>query len=173
MSHHANQSALAQTAADQGPFKAWHFWTIMGALFAVVFIVNGLFVYFALTSWTGVEEQQAYERGLAYNEALARAEHQKALGWTADVTVDRLAGEDRVRLSLTGPGAAALTGARVEGTLRRPTQAELDRTVTLEEAGPGVYQTLVDLPARGVWDLRLHVHQGEDTLELRERIILP
>ncbi len=157
---------------DQGPFKAWHFWTIMAVMFGIVMLVNGIFVFYALSSWTGVVEDKAYERGLAYNEAIDRAERQKALGWTSTLEMDTLDGQDRINVTLVNADGAPLLGADVEVVLRRPTQADLDRAVTLNAGDPGLYQALLDVPARGLWELRIHVRQGEDSLEIRERTIL-
>ena len=50
----------------------WIPWAIV-ACFAVVFAVNGGFVYFALSSWPGLTVDHAYSDGLAYNTVIDEA----------------------------------------------------------------------------------------------------
>jgi len=41
--------------------------------FLVLFIVDGIFVYLATSTHTGVVTENAYEKGLRYNEVIERA----------------------------------------------------------------------------------------------------
>ena len=66
------------------------------AFFGVVFAVNGVFFWFASDSWTGLSTEDAYRKGIAFNDQLARADAQKRLGWTAETDY-----------ASAGPGAAA------------------------------------------------------------------
>ncbi len=161
----------AETGGTEGPFKAWHFWAIMGALFAVVFAVNAVFVVAALSSWTGVVEDDAYARGLAYNSQLAQVEDQKALGWTAGLEGSGPASDAQIALRLTDAGDMPLSGAQITVAVRRPTQATLDRTVVLTEGEAGLYGARLELPARGLWELRATIERDGETLDVWKRTV--
>src|SRR5688572_2876208 len=69
------------------------------AFFGVIFAVNGVFLYMALSTHTGLVAQEPYRKGLHYNDRIAAAERQQALGWTSDL---RLAPESgALTLALT------------------------------------------------------------------------
>ena len=70
---------LAETnlTAEQGTFelKGWHVLLILMAFFGVMFSVNGVFLYHAITSFPGEDVKKSYVQGLNYNDTLAvRAE---------------------------------------------------------------------------------------------------
>ena len=67
--------------------RPWTGRTVLTALlitFGIVFAVNGVFVYFAVSTWPGLSQSDAYEKGLRYNEviraALAQPEAQRRYG---------------------------------------------------------------------------------------------
>ena len=49
------------------------------AFFAVIALLDGIFVYTAISTQTGVVTEQPYEKGLAYNEVLEKAKTQPEL----------------------------------------------------------------------------------------------
>lgn len=123
--------------------------------FAAVMAVNAVFVYFAASTFTGLEAPKAYRSGIAYNESLAAAAAQARLGWTPALRVDAEAPETAVALTLTDDGGRPLQGLVVNATWRRPTQAADDQAMALSPEGPGRYAGRIALPARGQWDLIL------------------
>ena len=50
----------------------WIPWLFVGFL-VVVAAVNGVMIWYALSSWTGLAANQAYDNGLTYNQNLAAA----------------------------------------------------------------------------------------------------
>lgn len=141
----------------KGPLTGRHvlYWFL--GFFAVVFIANGIFLYFAGTTWTGLETQDAYRKGLDYNRQLEAARAQKALGWSVDLSFD--AGEGAThRLSasfLTAEGEPVY-GLSVRATLRRPVTVGMDQEISLESMGGGRYSGVVELPQPGLWDIEIH-----------------
>ena len=69
----------------------WIPWLFVG-LFLLVFAVNGVMIWYALSSWTGLAANEAYDQGLTYNRNLAAAARQAQLGWRPQLTV-RTAGD--------------------------------------------------------------------------------
>ena len=75
------RNALPLTGVPEATRRSrWIPWTFVGG-FGVVVVANVFLILFALNSWTGLETDQAYQRGLAYNHTLDAATAQAARGW--------------------------------------------------------------------------------------------
>lgn len=154
-------------AADFDPKRSnWIPWAFVGA-FVVIIAVNLVLVYAALSTFTGVTTGRSYDRGRTYNQVLAEAARQDALGWATQVTLDgkvlTVTAADREGLPL---------GGRVEGVLLRPLEgAEL--RLDFAAAGPGRFIAFAELPASGQWDARLTLtgERGE-RLDIRQRLFV-
>lgn len=153
-----------------GRFGHWIPWVFVG-LFLLVLAANGTMIVIAVSTFTGLETTQAYEKGLAYNNRLAAAAEQDKLGWTA-AFVAAPKGEKRValELELTDRLGNAITSADVEAALVRPVQEGYDLAVRLDDQGNGRYAAEVDLPLPGQWDIRLTAIARDKTYRLAERI---
>ncbi len=57
------------------------------SFFAVVFAANGVILYEALATRTGIVAEEPYIKGLKYNQRIDAEAQQAALGWTLDVAV--------------------------------------------------------------------------------------
>lgn len=117
------------------------------SFFAVIFIANFAFVYFALTSWTGLSTENAYEKGVRYNEVIDEAEAQKKLGWRSQVTL----GGGNLVVRLSDKTGKSLTGLSVRVNLIRPVEEGHDFTLTLTETNAGNYQAPVKFTRLGRW----------------------
>ncbi|HWX48929.1 MAG TPA: FixH family protein [Roseomonas sp.] len=62
-------------------------WAFLGGM-ALVLAVNGALVWVALSAFTGAAVEPAQDRGPAYDEVLAEAARQEAMGWHAAVALD-------------------------------------------------------------------------------------
>lgn len=161
--------------AGENPSSRKPLWILIAA-FSTALIANGFLVYFALGTWTGLETEQHYVKGLAYNDNLAGAERQQALGWSPRLTTeftsaDGLSGVFRVRFN-DGSGAA-VNGLDVRVAASRPTHDGYDRTFTATPAGGGVYEGDFSLPLKGQWDFRILAWRGDDHFQHVERIETP
>lgn len=154
------------------PTGSWIPWAFVG-LFLVVFAVNGIMVFFAFSSWTGLATEDAYEKGLAYNEQIAAAEAQQSLGWQAELSFAPTgAREGRITLKLLGKQGAPLQGAAVSAIWQRPTHEGQDVELALSDHGNGRYRGDVALPLAGQWDLRLRIEHDRGTYRLDRRIMV-
>jgi nitrogen fixation protein FixH len=138
--------------------------------FGVMLIVNGLFVYFALSTFAG-NDVDPYRRGLHYNETLAVAERQAEKGWQSSVKYDAKTKE--LALSLRNNSGEVLQGLRFVATVSRPATASEDRNIALEERGNGVYVANVDLTP-GQWVVFAATTDigvgGAPTFQLKQRL---
>lgn len=133
-----------------------HVLIMLLGFFGVVLAVNGIMLYVAASSFTGIETENAYVKGLAYNETLNAAEAQKALGWTVELDQRSLDGGLReVTAVFRDQSGRPLDGLAVTAELRRPVHEDMDRTLALMPLGGGRYGAEVELPLLGQWDARL------------------
>lgn len=144
----------------------WIPWVFVGGM-ATVVLVNLVLIYAALSTFTGVTTGRSYDRGRSYNQVLAEAARQDALGWSARVTL-----EGGVLSVVTTDREGLPVGGRVQGVLHRPLEgAEIP--LDFAAAGPGRFIALAEPPASGQWEARLTVFGArEERFEIRQRLIL-
>lgn len=143
--------------------------------FAVIFAVNGVFVYFAITTNPGVVEKHTYEKGLKYNQRIKIVEKQVALGWKVkvDFKVSHSAAMPRVlEVVMVDAEGLALEGASVEAVLSRPLEAGSGVRVVCIEKAVGIYQATVTLSTLGQWEVDVMIKKGQDGFLLNKRIVL-
>jgi nitrogen fixation protein FixH len=132
------------------------------AFFGVVVLVNGTFVILSLSSWTGVETEAAYQRGLDYNRTISAAEEQRARGWRAGLDVSsRANGGTSVALSLVDGAGRPVDVVKVDVLLRRPTNDREDRQLAMEPDGSGRYVINLDPSDAGRWKVRVDVRLAD------------
>lgn len=162
----AQHKSAPKPAAPGG----WIPWVFVG-LFLLVLAVNVTMIAIAISTFTGLETTNAYQKGLAYNDRLTAAAEQESLGWKAALTVTP-AESSRVslELSLSDRLGSPITSAHVEATLLRPVQEGHDLTIPLEERQNGRYAAEVDLPLAGQWDVQLKANARDQTYRIAKRI---
>lgn len=143
---------------------------LMGLIvfFAVMFVANGLLVYYAVGTFSGGDRPDPYRSGLNYNETIAEAERQTAQGWQTEVAYDAVAAQ--LTLRFVDKTLVPVSGLKLEGTLTRPATNREDRTVSFEEVAQGVYVSDVGL-APGSWVLSVvsATHEGGEPLHRLKR----
>jgi nitrogen fixation protein FixH len=125
------------------------------AAFAVVIAVNGIMIWFAIGSFSGLYTQGAREQGLHYNAVVAEQKARDALGWNVDASWNDRA--HRLEVALRHADGSALSGASVDVALVRPAEKREPFAVAMRETADGRYAGEVALPARGNWDLEIEV----------------
>ncbi|MEZ5852273.1 MAG: FixH family protein [Hyphomicrobiaceae bacterium] len=159
--------------AERGTITGWHVLLGVIAFFAVVFAVNGYFMYAALSSYTGVVSKEPYRKGLAYNERIAEDERQHELGWTTHFDI----GAGHVlTLRLADRSAQALRGLAVTGKIGRPSTNKFDAKLAFVEIAPGTYEARPQGLSDGAWFADVEVRARADALDpvyrLRRRLWL-
>lgn len=150
----------------------WIPWTFLGG-FLLVVAVNGVMIWVAASTWTGLVTDRAYDRGLEYNRNLEAASAMAALGWQARLVATTLADGGRaLTLEARDRNGEPLSGLVVDGRLERPVHEGADRELFLAPAGRGVYRTVLeDLPP-GQWQAHLRLTRGAERLVVSERLVL-
>lgn len=141
--------------------------------FVVVFGANAVMIWLAFASWTGLETEQAYEQGLAYNDTLAAARQQAALGWQVEVGFAE-PGDDAlaIEVTLADRHGNPMEHAAVSAALVRPTHEGHDLTVALERRLANRYAAEVALPLAGQWDVHLSIEAAGEVWRGRRRVFL-
>jgi nitrogen fixation protein FixH len=125
----------------------------------------------ALATWPGLETTGAYQRGLAYNRAIAAAAEQEKLGWRVDLAFEPGGGRrGTIRLDLADRFGNLLEDAAVDATLVRPAQAAHDLALEIPHEHGGRYRQDVELPLAGQWEMRVTIAERGREYRLRERI---
>ena len=155
----------------------WYPWIFVGGMLLVV-AVNGVLITLAVTTFSGLETEEHYRKGLAYNQAIAAAEAQERRGWRMELTYAAGPAADGrhqgdLAVTFVGKDGLPLDNLRVEAVLRRPTREGFDVAVALDERGGGVYGTAVSLPLPGQWEAHVHAYRGGDNFQESRRLFVP
>ncbi|MFA5949690.1 MAG: FixH family protein [Hyphomicrobium sp.] len=163
------------TLATPRRLTGYHVLGIFAGFFGLIFVMNGFMIYQAITTFGGLETQDAYRKGLAYNKRIAAEESQARLGWTAALSVGR--DKDGLTLRMTGNDGQPVTGLKISGALGRSATNRFDRSVSLIEAEPGIYISAGgDRLEPGTWIATLEATgsgeaaRREATFEIRRRV---
>jgi nitrogen fixation protein FixH len=141
--------------------------------FLVVIAVNGALVFFAEDTFSGLETESAYERGLNYNKALAAQAAQDQLGWRYQAAIsDEAGGQRTLRIRMIDHNGRPLEDIKLEAHLIRPSNDGMDVSVTPQLTGDGTYVAEFALPAPGQWDLRLVARRGDIAWQQSERLFV-
>jgi nitrogen fixation protein FixH len=140
------------------------------AFFAAVFLMNGVLIWRALSTNAGIVASEPYRKGLHYNERIAAAERQAALGWKERLDV---AQSGSVALVLTDRAGQPVAGLKVDTVLGRPATDREDIRLALREAAPGRYEATTAALGAGNWLVALEARTadaGEPVYRLRRRL---
>jgi nitrogen fixation protein FixH len=138
------------------------------AFFVFLAIADGFFVYLATSTHTGVVKEQAYEKGLDYNQVVKAKAVQDALGWEGTIIYEN----NTLQFTLQDRSGQPLQAEEVTAHFHRPIQAGADFSVTLQPANLGFYSVEVKVPYRGQWDVTVSAIKGEDHYQKRQRILV-
>ncbi len=150
-----------------------HVLLICFVFFGVMFAVNSLFVFYALSTFNGGEGKKPYQSGLDYNETIAAARAQDALGWSHRITAGR-SGE--VSIALSAKSGAPVVGRALTGEIARPVADRFTHPLVFREVAPGTYAAEAGPLDAGSWLVSLAVHPGakpdETVYRAKERLWL-
>ncbi len=126
-----------------------HVLFILLGFFGIVFAVNGVFLYSAVSTLPGEQRGATYEAGLRYNSLLAQERAQEGLHWSHKAQVIK---GSRLAVTVADADGAPVAGLAIEGWLERPATAG-DRKLTFKEVDTGRYEAAVAAADAGAWIL--------------------
>ncbi len=155
------------------PMTGWHALVWFLGFFGAMFIVNGIFLWNAITTFPGEDVEKSYLSGLDYNREIARRAHQADAGWQAEtgIVFNETGAELRARL-MTRDGAP-LPVIVATAVLRHPADRAFDRIVALAPIGGGEYAARLEHLSSGLWTIRLSAQldperDGHDFVSVRQ-----
>lgn len=164
--------AHAPSQDTEFKLKGWHVLLIMLSFFGVMFAVNGVFLYHAITSFPGEDVKKSYVQGLNYNDTLAQRAAQAELGWTAEAGWQ----DDQLIFRLRDDADVAISNMAVIGEVRRQATRSEDHAILFNPVGDGEYVVTDANLGPGIWVVRIRVYdQDADTLlmNVEKEMIIP
>lgn len=145
----------------------WHILGALVAFFGVIITVNVIFLYYAVTTFSGIETEDAYRKGVAYNARLEEARQLDRLGWQGRITATK---EGRIEFTLLKDDGAPVRGVDVEGRIGRPSTDRFDADLVFTDIGSGRYVADKAGLAPGNWIVSLEASDPLDKTAPRFRI---
>ena len=170
---------MASAAARNREFRltGLHVFLLMCAFFGFMFIVNGIFLWAALSSFPGEDEQKSYLQGLHYNEAISARRVQETQGWSAQIGVTATPEGDRLVIRLLDRNSKPLAVDGVTAQLRRTVTGVADVPLDLQRGTDGDYFADIALLDKGMWEARVQasVPYGNEQVEFvaNKKLIIP
>ncbi|NOZ66559.1 MAG: FixH family protein [Alphaproteobacteria bacterium] len=142
--------------------------------FLVIFTVNAIMATVAVGTWGGLETDNAYRKGLFYNNEIAAAEDQHKSGWTIALSHRPTAMEnDRIGVKITWP-ENDLPPVQVSVLITRAVTNAYDQEIILTNAGDNIYTAAVKFAEPGQWDVDVIVKRSEGPVyQLTDKIFVP
>jgi nitrogen fixation protein FixH len=142
------------------------------AFFGVIMSVNGVMIYEALSTMTGVDTDSAYQAGRMFERDVIMAKAQDARHWRVDAQVTASLSGAQLEVTARDEAGHPLTGMQASAALERPTDRRLDRNIELVEDSPGRFQGRA-LVIAGQWDLVIEISRhGEQLFRSKNRVVL-
>lgn len=142
-----------------GEIKGHHFLIGLICFFGMIFLVNGVLAYFALTTFDGIENPQANRNGKNFKEIQQNAQAQVALGWQTEFDTQVETIGDTLALTviatLKDDTQTPLDGLTTTIALWHPTTQKMDVTRPMTPLGNGQYRASLPLGQFGNWNLRI------------------
>ena len=83
---------MSDTAWFADGLRGRHVLLGLVGFFGLIFLVNGIFAYYAIATFGGGDTSDPYRKGLNYNETVAEAARDAELGWKAQLTYGTASG---------------------------------------------------------------------------------
>lgn len=153
--------------------KKFPTWGWFFVFFAIVFTMNGIMFYFADTTWNGLSTEDAYEKGLAYNQTLEQAKYQKLQGWKHNIAYTKN-DDNTINVEVTTYSIRRFKlpkDAISEIIIYRPTQAGIDQSINLKKTSKdGHFEAKnISLPEQGLWEIKVKTTWGEHIIVGNQR----
>ncbi len=153
--------------------RGHHVLLVFVGFFVTVFLVNGVMIYEALSTFGGLETSDAYRKGLAYNQRIAEGAAQQQRGWR-----DHLAyvpESEHVRLDVADHEGAGVPGLAISGEIGRPATDRFDRRLDFTQTAPGTYEANAAGLEPGWWTVDIEARKSASTgaevlYEAKERL---
>ena len=139
-------------------FIAW-----IGLLLAFV-IANGIMIFLATDRSPSLVVEDFYERGQDYERNMLKRLARDP-GWNMKIMAPEfidIAKPALFRFNVTDKAGNPITPDSVTLYAYRPSDADEDFALPMQQVAPGQYQVVASFPLLGVWEILVSVKNGED-----------
>ena len=147
---------------DGKTLKGHHvlFWLL--GFFGLMFVVNGVFLWAALSSFPGEDVRHSYLQGLQFNKTIASLEHQEDMAWKAELGLVEAPDGDVLVARILDADGLALPSRNVTAELRRSATQDSDIVLDMQPVGSGEYRAALPVLAKGAWHVALNAEIADD-----------
>ncbi len=142
-------------------------------LITIVLLVNIGFITLAFVSSPGLVTENYYEKGLDHEKNVRkRIAARSQLGWSFSTDFPKkplVNRNETYRVNLVDKAGMPLGKANVQLKAYRPSDATADFNVAMSETIPGVYETAVTFPLKGIWEITVDIKRGNDVYDFTQR----
>ena len=140
---------MSATTMDKGGITGRHVLVAMVGFFLIITAVDAFMIYKAVSTFGGVETDDAYRKGLQYNQRIADERMQSGLGWTEQAQIEAATGE--LKVAIKDRDGNPVEGLDLRALVGRPATNAQDRTVSLTPVASGVYVAALGDIEPGTW----------------------
>lgn len=141
-------------------------WMIV-LFFVVLTGVLAAFTVVARRTHTGLSNDAAYERGLAYNATIEKSSAQDKLNLQPTIRAEKSA----VLFRLTDAQGRAVSVSSATLWMYRPSDAALDTTLLMKRRGKD-WIAAPALPAKGLWEARVRAETAQGPYQASQRLVI-
>jgi len=125
------------------------------AFFAVIFVVDFFYIYISQKTWRGVATQDAYHKGLNYNQIILATKNQQHLGWKMNIKYRNDGNKSGVLMvDLFDKNSVVIRDAKLIVNFKRPTQEGFDFSQDLKFTN-NQYRAQINFSLKGQWDFEV------------------
>jgi nitrogen fixation protein FixH len=136
--------------------------------------VSMALVYVAVHNRPALVDREYYESGRKYERTvIQQLAARDALAWRTNVLLPEpivVGTPGLVRLIVQDKNDAAVTHGKVSLTAYRPSDANADFTIQLDEGSAGEYAGSIRFPLKGIWELTFRIERGDDVFDVTRKI---
>lgn len=147
---------------DGKTLKGHHvlFWLL--GFFGLMFVVNGVFLWAALSSFPGEDVRHSYLQGLQFNKTIESFKHQQDMAWKAELGLVEEPDGDVLIARILDADGLALPSRNVTVELRRAATQDSDILLDMQPVGSGEYRAALPVLTKGAWHVALNAEVADD-----------
>lgn len=157
------------TKPEEKLTTGWYVVRRIVPFFGVMILANVVFAWFAFSTFTGIQVDNAYDKGINYNLVLEQARERELLGWQIGVEVENKA----ILITLFDKDGSLIEDADIEVMLFSLRSADDDQTLSVNSTSLGKFYMPYPEQVNGQWELRLKVNKEGKSVEYRRKLVLP
>ena len=151
---------------SKGKLSGRHVLLMFLGFFGIIFVVNGIFLSKAISSFPGEITKKSYVQGLKYNSVLDQKEAQQQLGWNVGIGVI----DNKLVTQVVDKNGQPMPSMKVTAELIQHSDDHLVKTIDLYPESKTEYSHTLENMSAGRWTVNLKVssNTGDTFLASKE-----